>query len=224
MHVCGTVRSELNIIAGRGAFWGEGNTGKQREAREGYKPRRGNNVHKFVSIKRVKSMLAPVSCSSLFPWTVFNLWLKQSLTGLSHLLSPDKNPIRPRCQAGLALRSWKSCCTTLQLRARPLQRHRKRCRSAAASLVSEGCRLEAAAQARSLLSLRWLEDRLLNFSAVSLNDKPYFLYLSTYRQCFYEIEIKPIKLKRQSELCCIDLDNLQKSNLQNDRATVLQLG
>lgn len=218
MHVCGTVRSELNIIAGRGAFWGEGNTGKQREAREGYKPRRGNNVHKFVSIKRVKSMLAPVSCSSLFPWTVFNLWLKQSLTGLSHLLSPDKNPIRPRCQAGLALCSWKSCL-------RPFNSEHVLCSGTGngASLLPPLWYQKAAGAARNLLSLRWLENRLLNFSAVSLNDKPYFLYLSTYRQCFYEIEIKPIKLKRQSELCCIDLDNLQKSNLQTDRATVVQL-
>lgn len=29
--------------------------------------------------------------------------------------------------------------------------------------------------ARSLLSLRWLEEHLLHFPAVSLNDKPYFL-------------------------------------------------
>lgn len=158
------------------------NRGKHRKVRN---PQEAIMFHMFVSIEKGKSVLAPVSGSSLFPWTFFNLCLKPSLTGLSSLLSADKNPIRPRCHAGLASAFLKILFTTLQLRACPLQLHRRQCTAAAASpLISESCRLEVTAQPGDPLSLRRLQEHLLHFPAVPLKDKPYFLCLFTHHQRF----------------------------------------
>lgn len=70
MHVggnCAFLSAELYIIAGRGAFLGreaQVNRGKHRKVRN---PQEAIMFRKFVSIKRGKSVLAPVSGSSLFP-------------------------------------------------------------------------------------------------------------------------------------------------------------